>query len=118
MARLSGATAEFLTIWLRMMVGKNPFSIKNGQLSFSVSPTIPKDLFDETGSIEFVFLNSCSFKYILSTGEDLLPTTHRPQQWVIIEKNGHQSIIEGAVLESEWAIKLRSGDLKSIEVQF
>lgn len=117
-ARLSGATAEFLTIWLRMMVGKNPFTIKNGQLSFSVSPTIPKDLFDKSDSIEFVFLNSCSFKYINSTGKDLLPTTHRPQQWVIIENNGHRSIIEGAVLESEWAEKLRSGNLKSIEVHF
>lgn len=45
-ARLSGSTAEFLTMWLVMNVGKRPFILgPDGKLSLRFQPTLPESLF-------------------------------------------------------------------------
>ncbi len=46
-ARLSGATAEFIHMWLIMTVGTKPFSVENGKLSFKLSPVLPGKWFTE-----------------------------------------------------------------------
>ncbi|MFX0126291.1 MAG: cellobiose phosphorylase, partial [Candidatus Hodarchaeota archaeon] len=62
-ARLSGATAEFLNIWLLIMVGKNPFFLENNQLCLEFKPILPSWLFDENGSVSFNFLGNCTVTY-------------------------------------------------------
>jgi len=49
-ARLSGATAEFIHIWLILTVGERPFYTQNGLLRLSLSPVLPGTWFhpDET----------------------------------------------------------------------
>ena len=44
-ARLSGATAEFIDMWTRMSFGHNPFQYINGELIFSLQPILFKELF-------------------------------------------------------------------------
>ena len=44
-ARLSGSTAEMLSIWQFMMFGKKPFIVENDQLTFSPKPIISKEFF-------------------------------------------------------------------------
>lgn len=44
-ARLSGACAEFIHIWLLLTVGQNPFKYENDQLSFALDPVLPSDWF-------------------------------------------------------------------------
>ncbi len=45
-ARLSGSTAEFLTMWLVMNIGKRPFILgPDGKLSLRFQPTLPESLF-------------------------------------------------------------------------
>ena len=46
-ARLSGTTAEFIQLWLALTVGKKPFTVQNGQLSFSLNPALPAQWFTE-----------------------------------------------------------------------
>jgi hypothetical protein len=42
MARLSGSTAEFLSMWLIMMAGKNPFTLNTeGKLQLHFAPSLP-----------------------------------------------------------------------------
>ena len=63
-ARLSGATAEFMDIWLRLTTGKNIFSVdKDGQLLFKLSPALPKWLFNK-GKFSFTLLGSIKVEYI------------------------------------------------------
>jgi hypothetical protein len=63
-ARLSGATAEFLDMWLRMTTGKNIFSMdKNGRLLFKLSPVLPKWLF-KNGRFSFTLLGSIKVEYL------------------------------------------------------
>lgn len=46
-ARLSGTTAEFIQLWLQITVGKNPFKINEGKLSFALNPALPGQWFTE-----------------------------------------------------------------------
>ncbi len=55
-ARLSGATAEFLSIWTTMMAGRQPFFLQDGELCLALKPTLPGWLFDSEGKVTFVFL--------------------------------------------------------------
>jgi hypothetical protein len=55
-ARLSGATAEFLSIWTTMMAGRQPFFLQNGKLCLVFQPTLPGWLFDAEGKVTFMFL--------------------------------------------------------------
>lgn len=50
-ARLTGATAELLNIWLVLALGKKPFSLdKNKTLIFSPQPLLAKEFFSKTSS--------------------------------------------------------------------
>lgn len=46
-ARLSGTTAEFIHLWLLLTVGPNPFSMRDGQLTFALEPALPGSWFTE-----------------------------------------------------------------------
>ncbi|MBU0502089.1 MAG: cellobiose phosphorylase, partial [Candidatus Margulisbacteria bacterium] len=62
-ARLSGATAEFVDMWLLMTTGKNIFSLdKNGQLRFKLSPILPAWLFKDK-KLSFTLLGSIKVTY-------------------------------------------------------
>ena len=46
-ARLTGATAEFLSIWSLMTAGPRPFFMKDNELCLSFKPSLPHWLFRE-----------------------------------------------------------------------
>jgi hypothetical protein len=51
-ARLSGSTAEFLSMWLYMNIGKSPFTLgPDGKLSLRFEPHLPGFLFTKEESI-------------------------------------------------------------------
>ncbi len=85
-ARLSGATAEFINILLIMIQGKTPFTLNN-QLEFSLSPVLPSWLFTneekrvklyKNGKLEEEFVDKDSFSFIF-LGK-ILVTYHNPQR--------------------------------------
>jgi hypothetical protein len=47
LARLSGSTAEYLSMWILMMIGPNPFRLNpvDGELQFHLLPALPRWLF-------------------------------------------------------------------------
>ncbi|MEJ2212325.1 MAG: hypothetical protein P8129_25335 [Anaerolineae bacterium] len=55
-ARLSGATAEFLSLWTTMMAGRQPFFLQDGELCLQFQPALPGWLFDAEGQVTFTFL--------------------------------------------------------------
>jgi hypothetical protein len=56
LARLSGSTAEYLSMWLLMMAGPNPFVYENGVLCLRLSPILPGWLFTDDNLVSFTFL--------------------------------------------------------------
>ncbi|MEA3493663.1 MAG: cellobiose phosphorylase [Candidatus Margulisiibacteriota bacterium] len=80
-ARLSGASAEFIDIWIIMTTGKKVFSLDdNGKLVFTLSPILPKWLFKKDkfsfnllGSIEVTYIN----KTKKNTFDGLRPVSYK-----------------------------------------
>ena len=78
-ARLSGSTIEFISIWKLMFFGKHLFTVdENGQLSFTPSPAIPKYLLlkdDTTDSyrVETTMLGSTKVIYEMPEVMDYFP---------------------------------------------
>ena len=62
-ARLTGATAEFLSMWSLMMAGPRPFFMKDGELRLALRPALPGWLFREDGTLAFTFLGQCVVTY-------------------------------------------------------
>lgn len=53
MARLSGSTAEFIHMWLVMMIGERPFELENNELTFKLQPHLPEWIFNENMELTF-----------------------------------------------------------------
>ncbi|WP_239713508.1 cellobiose phosphorylase [Paenibacillus sp. 19GGS1-52] len=116
-ARLSGSTAEFLSMWRVMMAGKKVFSVVDGELALTLAPALPGWLFDEQGYLSFTFLGSTVVTYYNPRRVD----TFGEQGAVIkslqlVYREGMVIDISGALLRGEHAEALRRGEITEIRV--
>lgn len=75
-ARLSGSTAEFISIWLLMCAGKNPFFLDgNKKLRLEFKPILPGWLFSQKEESGFP-KNTFAFKFLNKT----LVVYHNPKR--------------------------------------
>ncbi len=116
-ARLSGSTAEFLSMWLTMMVGKRPFEFVDGKLVFSISPILPGWLFSENGVIEYKFLGSIDInlnnpKRMNTYGENGV----KVRRYKLTYTDGRELHIEADKIEGQTAEEIRKRLVKTIEV--
>ena len=61
--RLSGSTAEYLSMWNTMMSGRFPFVASKDGLQLTLKPALPSWLFDNDNKISFTFLGSVNVTY-------------------------------------------------------
>ena len=113
-ARLTGATAEFIDIWVRMTSGKSPFTLdKDGVLRFRLSPVLPAWLFKD-GVFEFRFLGSIDVTYLnlsrKNTWEGLRPISYR------IVTAGGETTVAGESLGESWASRIRDRQVMRLVV--
>jgi hypothetical protein len=118
-ARLSGATAEFLSIWTTMMVGPRPFFLKNGELCLAFRPTLPGWLFDSDGKLAFTLLGSVRITYHNHAGLDIFPNNGVSGRRVILHlpDRGQLELAEGIIGEP-YAQMVRAGQVSNIDVHF
>ena len=115
-ARLSGSTAEFLSLWQLMMVGPQPFVMNDGELQLKFPPALPGWLFAADNTITFKFLGQC------------IVTIHNPRRWipsraevkirriVLADRAGEQTEIAGEIIGAPWAARIRSGEVARIDL--
>jgi hypothetical protein len=116
-ARLSGSTAEFLSMWRMMMAGKNVFSMRDGQLTLTLNPALPSWLFDESGKISFTFLGSTQVTYRNPRRADTFGAQTAVIKSMKLVKHDNTIIeCDGAVLLGVEAHAVRDGEVASIEV--
>ncbi len=122
-ARLSGSTAEFLSIWQVMMAGEKPFFMIDGALSLKFQPTLPGWLFAKdkrTGSVPYIsfrFLDHCLVTYYNPERSDLLPdkVAHK----IALEyQDGSKVETYSALIPAHQAEQVRSGLIVSIQVYY
>ena len=114
-ARLTGATAEFISMWHVMMAGQNPFFIDDGQLCLRFRPALPGWLFDEAGLVRFTFLGNCQVTYINKERKDTYSREVKIRTLHIYGEDG-QIEIEGDVIGPPYARWIREGRIKQIDI--
>ncbi|MCF7919399.1 MAG: hypothetical protein K9N06_05750 [Candidatus Cloacimonetes bacterium] len=137
-ARLSGATAEFIHILHLMSVGAKPFFINSdNELSFSLKPALPAWLFTTEPRKSQLYINkklweiefpaqSFSFMFL----SNMLVTYHNPEladtfgtagvvpvSWLLTDIEGNKSKFTGTVLTGEIAVKIRAGEIARMEIE-
>ena len=118
LARLSGSTAEMLSIWMIMMVGKTPFSISSsGQLVFALRPVLPGWMFDANDKISFIFLGTTNITYYNPKREDSWKIQRVSYARVELF-DGNVVNDDDGVLQGSMAVAARDKKIKSIDIYY
>ncbi len=113
-ARLSGSTAELLTIWFEMFVGTNPFKVKNDKLILEFKPKLPDWLFNQNDEISFMFLGKTKVIY---------HNPHKINTWNAKIKKINIAFpdlnidIDSNIIPSTYAKDIRDGLIKKIYIE-
>jgi hypothetical protein len=112
-ARLTGACAEFLSIWAFMMVGRQPFFVSGGELCLRFEPALPPWLFRDDRTLTFTFLGQCTVTYRLGEGASdhvrvTGATLHLP--------DGQTVSVASDFIPAPYAAMIRGGEIKRIEL--
>lgn len=113
-ARLSGSTAEFLSLWRHMTAGPCPFTLREGALALELRPALPAWLFREDGTFSFRFLNRCEVTYYNPKKENTL--ARLPRRFVLYPRQGEPLTIESDFVPSPYAAQVREGQIRAMEV--
>jgi hypothetical protein len=117
-ARLSGATAEFISMWRTMMAGEQPFTDKEGQLCLAFKPVLPGWLFCEDNTVTCKFLGKTTLIY----HNPKLRNTFEPEcavQSIILHPLESGAIeLTGNVIPAPYALMVRNSQVRQIDVYF
>ncbi len=62
-SRLSGSTAEMLSIWQKMTLGEGGYEARGDRVVFRFAPVLAGELFDEKGELSFTLHSRCRIVY-------------------------------------------------------
>ena len=117
-ARLSGSTAEFMSMYLIMMSGEKPFTVDDeGNLALEFKPVLPKWLWKENGTISYTFLGKTTVTYSVPEAEDSWKLGSA-QSVTITYADGSTVELKGGVISSKHAKAVRNGSVVSIVVTY
>lgn len=117
-ARLSGSTAEFISIWLLMFFGDRPFRNDNGSLHATFRPFIPAELFDDSGRVSCRLMHQTRVTYVQTGIGSAVPgSTVQPARMMLTLREGGQRVeINGGTLPPPYADQMREGRIREIEI--
>ncbi|MGZ8243948.1 hypothetical protein [Methylomagnum sp.] len=131
-ARLSGATVEFLHLWAHLFIGPTPFVFEEGKLRFRPTPALSKALFStvETRVAPFgveemlprdsaacAFLGATLLVYINPTRRDTFgPDAPTPRRFQLYGRAGGRRAVDGSYLDGEDAEAVRRGQFRRVDV--
>lgn len=111
-SRLSGSTAEMLSIFVTMFYGKKLFTVENGELRLRLQPILTKAYFAE-GKVSVRLFNQ-TVNYLNPTHQEsylLKPVSY------LLKKSGFEDIsVQGEYLSGNLAKRVRNGEFDEINV--
>lgn len=118
-ARLSGSTAEFIDMWLTMILGYKPFAVdENNELVFILNPIINSEFFDKKGEFKARLFATTDLVYINKTKK----STYLPGMCInkieIEWNDGLKDVIESNFVTGEKAKRIRNRQAKQIKAIF
>ncbi|AFG36801.1 hypothetical protein [Spirochaeta africana] len=117
-ARLSGSTAEFISMWAIIFFGQEPFRLQDGQLQLHFDPCIPAELFDSRGEAACSFLHGTRVVYRNPSGCDVIPGGDFVPGSIQVKQRDTGTVhrCTGAI-PSPYAAMVREGKIERIEVE-
>jgi hypothetical protein len=116
-ARLSGSTAEFLSMWQLMMSGPQPFIVKDGQLQLALRPALPGDWFDADGNLSFRLLGKTDVTYHNPSRRETFSGLEA-EKTVLRLASGETVEFPGGVVPAPYAQSVRDGNVAALDVYF
>lgn len=131
LARLSGSTAEFLSIWKLMFIGPNPYFMNaDGELEMQLIPALPFWLFDDSADnlpgtkdkdgnfiVSYKLFASILVTYHNTLGTDLFDIA--PKSYLVTNGDGTTVEVNGPTVPKDLAIRIRKVlDVSSIDVYY
>jgi len=115
-ARLSGASAEFLSMWRLMMAGAHPFFLENEHLCLTFKPILPDWLFNEDNTISYKFLGHTMVIYHNLKRHDTFDSRTLTRGIIMQTVDGRSLELIGDVIPAPYAQNVREGMVKQIDV--
>ena len=116
-ARLSGATAEFISMWIALTSGLEPFSMRSGCLTLALRPLLPADFFTAAHTFTFNFLGACTVAYHNESRKDTFgPQAATVRSYRVTYNDGTVEEINGEFISGPAASAVRSGKALRIDV--
>lgn len=117
-ARLSGSTAEFASMWRVMFAGQQPFLMRGQELCLSLRPALPGWLFPENGQVSFRFLGCCTVTYHNPRRLDTFRAGAAIQK-IVLHSTGQPSIeILSDTIPAPYAHQVREGQIPALDLFF
>ena len=119
-ARLSGSTIEFISMWKLMFFGKNIFNCEDDKLVFAPTPAIPEYLIkDEAGkyTVESTLLADTNITYEIDTKSDVIPGHYEIKEISVEFANGDTKTVQGSTVSGDDAVAIRDGKAVSVCVK-
>jgi hypothetical protein len=120
LARLSGSTAEFLSMWAIMMAGPNPFKVDvDGKLILQLEPVLPDWMFSDDGTVSFVFLGKVQVTYHNPKKTDTWKAT--PTSITVTSRDGTSlAKFDSAIITNDMntVVHIRDGLIGKIDVYY
>lgn len=115
-ARLSGSTIEFISMWKLMMFGKQLFSVKNGELTFMPSPAIPAYLIPEEKKVTTTLLGEIEVEYRMKEIKDYIPGNYQVTNMHFVYKNRNEADTSSNHVSGKIASDIRERKVTKIEI--
>lgn len=114
-ARLSGSTVEFMSMWKTMMFGRRPFIYDGETLKLMFAPVIPGYLVGKDLKVSAMFLGKTKVVYHLSGQHDFYPGNYKIAEIEISYRNGSRMHSRGSI-EGDAARMIRDGLAETIAI--
>ena len=119
-ARLSGSTIEFISMWKLMFFGRQLFSLEDGELVFKPQPAIPEYLIREENGRFFVaatMLGKTKVTYEFDKKADFFPGEYTVEGMKLVYADGKTEAVSGASVKGTAAQDIRNGLVSEITVK-
>lgn len=118
-ARLSGATAEFLQMWLWMTAGRQPFTVNaKGAVELRLAPLLSERLFDAQGRFRCRLLGRVDVTYHNPLRRPTFgPRAVAPRTIRLTTRTGQRVEFSTGIVPAPYADWLRRGLVASLEVE-
>ena len=118
-ARLSGATAEFLHMWLWMTTGREPFRLRaDGEVELRLSPILDGTFFNADGRFSFRLLGRAQVTY---RNPGCRPTFGPggvvPRTITLRTRSGSEAVFDDGVVPAPYAAMIRQGLVETLDVE-